>query len=630
MTPTGTSENDIQASVLRRAPSDGDCEENPEKEAQIHLLSGPYDNTNQQQSSDSKTSNGDIPVELEIDIKKPLMYRISENPPVHLLVLFAIQQALLGISAPLGITMLASEVVCAQKDDALKIDILSASFFMSGLCTFAMSTFGVRLPIFQGPASPYLVPLLAMAAMPEWKCPETFQAVNPADNSTVLVAVGFNGSHVPARELILSKITALSGSLMLAGVLHFLIGLTGLVGVILRYVGPITIVPTIVLVGLYTNRALVKFCQPSWLLTALTCLGNFILSMYLANKNTPIPIWSRTRGFHILWFPFHHAFSVLLSIIFGWLLSLVLTTAGAFTDDPSSLQYQARSDARLQVMEETDWFIFPYPGKFGPMSFSAAGFISFFVATIMSVLDSIGDYNACARAVRAPPPPTYAFNRGIAVEGFMSMLSGSMGCCHATVSYGGNIGAINMTGVASRSVMQACGLVFIIFGVIGKAGALFITIPYPVLGGITFIMTGIFIGLVLSYLQFVDLNSTRNLAIVGMALLMGMMLPYWIEQNPDAIETGNAVGNNVIRVLLSNSSFVGGFFACVLDNTVPGTLKERGLMHQLKELNDEEAKEMAKKYEDGEEVYRLPFVPDSFRRSKLAKYIPIVDYQGKH
>ncbi|CAG5128101.1 unnamed protein product, partial [Candidula unifasciata] len=361
----------------------------------------------------------------------------------------------------------------------------------------------------------------------------------------------------------------LSGSLMLAGFLHFLIGFTGLVGIILRFVGPITIVPTIVLVGLYTNRMVVKFCQPSWILAALTCLCNCVLSMYLANKNTPIPYWSRRRGFHILWFPFHHAFSVLLSMMFGWSLSAVLTAAGAFTDDKTSLQYLARSDSRLHVIEETNWFIFPYPGKFGLMSFSAAGFISFFVATIMSVLDSIGDYSACARAVRVPPPPTYAFNRGIAVEGLMSALSGAMGCCHATLSYGGNIGAINVTGVASRRVMQGCGLIFVIFAIVGKAGALFVTIPYPVLGGISFIMNGIFIGLVLSYLQFVDLNSTRNLAIIGMSLLLGMMLPYWIGENPDAIETGNPNANNVIKVLLNNPSFVGGFCACLLDNTVP-------------------------------------------------------------
>jgi hypothetical protein len=83
--------------------------------------------------------------------------------------------------------------------------------------------------------------------------------------------------------------------------------------------------------------------------------------------------------------------------------------------------------------------------------FHVGAFISFFIATIMSVLDSLGDYSACARACHVPQPPSFAFNRGIFVEGLMSVLSGAMGCCHATVSYGGNIGAIGLTKVHTHT-----------------------------------------------------------------------------------------------------------------------------------------------------------------------------------
>lgn len=69
------------------------------------------------------------------------------------------------------------------------------------------------------------------------------------------------------------------------------------------------------------------------------------------------------------------------------------------------------------------------------------------IATLISVLDSIGDYAACARVARVSPPPNFAFNRGLAVEGLMSTLSGAVGSCHATVSYGSNIGAIGITKV---------------------------------------------------------------------------------------------------------------------------------------------------------------------------------------
>ena len=83
------------------------------------------------------------------------------------------------------------------------------------------------------------------------------------------------------------------------------------------------------------------------------------------------------------------------------------------------------------------------------VSFSIAALIACFIATIISVLDSIGDYFACARASRAPVPPAHAVNRGILIEGVCSFLSGAVGCGHATTTYGGNIGAIGVTRVCN-------------------------------------------------------------------------------------------------------------------------------------------------------------------------------------
>ena len=87
------------------------------------------------------------------------------------------------------------------------------------------------------------------------------------------------------------------------------------------------------------------------------------------------------------------------------------------------------------------------PGQFGPAGFSIAAFFACFMATMLSILDSIGDYYACARVSRVPPPPVHAVNRGIVIEGLCSLLSGAVGCGHATTTFGGNIGAIGITKV---------------------------------------------------------------------------------------------------------------------------------------------------------------------------------------
>ena len=86
-------------------------------------------------------------------------------------------------------------------------------------------------------------------------------------------------------------------------------------------------------------------------------------------------------------------------------------------------------------------------GQFGQVSYSTAAFFSCLIATILSIFDSIGDYYACAKVSRVPPPPSHAVNRGILIEGTCTILSGSLGCGHATSTYGGNIGAIGLTKV---------------------------------------------------------------------------------------------------------------------------------------------------------------------------------------
>ena len=92
--------------------------------------------------------------------------------------------------------------------------------------------------------------------------------------------------------------------------------------------------------------------------------------------------------------------------------------------------------------------------------------------------------------------------------------------------------------VASLQVFQVLGLLFILFGIIGKIGAVFVTIPYSVVGGMQMINFGVLIGVMLSNLQFIDLKSTRNLAIIGISMLISLMMPEWIRTTEDPINTG--------------------------------------------------------------------------------------------
>jgi len=49
---------------------------------------------------------------------------------------------------------------------------------------------------------------------------------------------------------------------------------------------------------------------------------------------------------------------------------------------------------------------------------------------------------------------------------------------------------------------------------------------------------GIIAAVGVSNLQFVDMNSTRNLFVFGVSIILGSMIPNWLDQHPTAINTG--------------------------------------------------------------------------------------------
>ena len=89
---------------------------------------------------------------------------------------------------------------------------------------------------------------------------------------------------------------------------------------------------------------------------------------------------------------------------------------------------------------------------------------------LASAIESVGDYYACARLSGAPPPPVHAINRGIAMEGLGCVLAGMWGTGNGTTSYSENLGAIGVTKVGSRRVVQWGALIMIAFGVFSKFG----------------------------------------------------------------------------------------------------------------------------------------------------------------
>ena len=88
-----------------------------------------------------------------------------------------------------------------------------------------------------------------------------------------------------------------------------------------------------------------------------------------------------------------------------------------------------------------------FSGQWGTPTVSAAGVFGMLAGVLASIIESVGDYYACARLAGAPPPPTHALNRGIGMEGIGCLLAGAFGTGNGTTSYSENIGAIGITKV---------------------------------------------------------------------------------------------------------------------------------------------------------------------------------------
>ncbi|KHJ99106.1 hypothetical protein OESDEN_00899 [Oesophagostomum dentatum] len=125
--------------------------------------------------------------------------------------------------------------------------------------------------------------------------------------------------------------------------------------------------------------------------------------------------------------------------------------------------------------------------------------------------------------------------------------------------------------------MQVAGVLLLLAGVFTKCAAVLATIPDAVIGGILAMGLAMITGVAVSNLQNVDLRLTRNITIMGTAILLGELIPYHFEKN--RVNTGVKSIDDCLNMLLAIRMLIAGVIAFVLDNTVPGaTRQQRGFV----------------------------------------------------
>jgi xanthine/uracil permease len=470
-------------------------------------------------------------------------YGIEDKPPLGQSILLGTQHWLTMVGSTIAIPLVLAGAIGFNASQTAQL--VGTFFVVSGVATLAQTTIGNRYPIVQG---------------------GTFSMLGPALAIIAVLAQSNAAPTVMIREL--------QGAIIVAGALEVLIGYLGIFGRLKRYIGPIVIAVVIALIGL----ALVSVTQitsPSqnWYLVGLTLILIVLFSQYLD---------SYSRVFKL--------FPVLLGLGLSYLIAAILSVAGVV----DIVSFGAIADAPpVRGIVPFQWGGPLFTGSF------AAGMIAGMLA---SAIESFGDYHSVARMAGEGAPNAKRVNHGLGMEGLGNVFAGIMGTGNGSTSYTENVGAIGITGVASRYVVQIGAIVMILVGYVGYFGAFVTTIPNAIVGGLFLAMFAQIVGVGLSQLQHVDMNQNRNVFVVGFGLFAGLSIPQYISGLPSgALETGFSnvpVAGAVLgipevaqtlSIILGTQIAVGGISAFILDNTMPGTTEERGLDAWEEITEDEDA-----------------------------------------
>uniref|UniRef100_A0A2K5JEJ0 Solute carrier family 23 member 1 n=1 Tax=Colobus angolensis palliatus TaxID=336983 RepID=A0A2K5JEJ0_COLAP len=543
----------------------------------------------------------DPPTPLPTEPKFDMLYKIEDVPPWYLCILLGFQHYLTCFSGTIAVPFLLAEALCVGHDQHVVSQLIGTIFTCVGITTLIQTTLGIRLPLFQASALAFLVPAKAILALERWKCPSE-------GGYTSGVHTGEKGRP---RDL------KVQGAIMVSSVVEVVIGLLGLPGALLNYIGPLTVTPTVSLIGLSVFQAAGDRAGSHWGISACSILLIILFSQYLRNLTFLLPVYRWGKGLTLLRIQIFKMFPIVLAIMTVWLLCYVLTLTDVLPTDPKAYGFQARTDARGDIMAIAPWIRIPYPCQWGLPTVTAAAVLGMFSATLAGIIESIGDYYACARLAGAPPPPVHAINRGIFTEGICCIIAGLLGTGNGSTSSSPNIGVLGITKVGSRRVVQYGAAIMLVLGTIGKFTALFASLPDPILGGMFCTLFGMITAVGLSNLQFVDMNSSRNLFVLGFSMFFGLTLPNYLESNPGAINTGILEVDQILTVLLTTEMFVGGCLAFILDNTVPGSPEERGLIQWKAGAHANSDTSSSLK------SYDFPIGMGIVKRIAFLKYIPI-------
>lgn len=439
-----------------------------------------------------------------------MVHPVDEKLPAPRLAALGIQHVLVMYAGAVAVPLIVGRALKLTPEQVALL--ISADLFCCGLVTLIQSFgvtrwFGIKLPVMMGVTFAAVGPMVAFAnAMP-----------------------GVDGAR------------AIFGAIIGAGIVSIVIA--PMVSKLLRFFPPVVTGTIITIIGVSLMRVGVGWAMGGPAFLAQRTDVPKLVEMVDKAKATaaaasapiqlgPIPmvnnasygaldnmaIAAAVLAFILLLVKYSKGFVANISVLLGIIGGCVVAAAlGKMT---------------FEKVAKANWFDVVTPFAFGMPTFDWVMIATMVLVMIVVMIESTGMFLALSDITgkKIGQPELAA---GLRTDGVGTLIGGIFNTFPYT-SFSQNVGLVGVTGVRSRYVCVAGGLIMIVLGLLPKMAAFVEAIPQFVLGGAGLVMFGMVAATGIRILSTVDYKGNRNnLYIVALAIgfgLIPLVAPRWMQQ----------------------------------------------------------------------------------------------------
>lgn len=436
----------------------------------------------------------------------PSIHPVNEVLPAPRLAALGIQHVLVMYAGAVAVPLIVGRALKLPPEDVAFL--ISADLFCCGLVTLIQSLgatqwFGIRLPVMMGVTFASVAPMVAMAG-----------TTPGADGARLIfgaiIGAGVFGIIVApfvSRMLRFFPPVVTGTIILVIGVSLMRIGINWIFG---NPVGP-------------TAPTIIDPQHAAWLdalKTAAGTAGSTVPSLpekLALAPSVPNPAYASTGNMALSALVllvilavarfgkgFVQNIAVLVGILVGGVVAALLGTMS------------------FGKVAEAGWFRLITPFHFGVPVFDLLLIITMCMVMIVVMIESSGMFLALGD-MTGKRVDRQMLSAGLRTDGLGTLIGGIFNTFPYT-SFSQNVGLVGVTGVKSRFVCVAGGIILIILGLIPKLSALVEAVPTAVLGGAGLVMFGMVAATGIRILAVVDFKSSRNnLFVVAISLGLGMI-----------------------------------------------------------------------------------------------------------